>query len=120
MAAFRARFARDPRRIAAAPGRVNLIGEHTDYNDGFVLPIAIDRRTVVCIDWSPDSTSHIHAADLNTSVELPGLRSLRPEIGLARDIEGDRVQSARGFLTSPASFPTSPPSRRRWKPAAST
>lgn len=92
-AAFLAHCARPPRLVAAAPGRVNLIGEHTDYNDGFVLPIAIDRRTVVCIDWSSNSASHVHAADLNASVELPSLRSLRPEAGLARDIEGDRVRS---------------------------
>src|SRR5512136_2864370 len=38
---------RDPQWIAAAPGRVNVIGEHTDYNDGFVLPMAIDRYTVI-------------------------------------------------------------------------
>jgi galactokinase len=40
-------FGRQPRWIAAAPGRVNVIGEHTDYNDGFVLPMAIERYTVV-------------------------------------------------------------------------
>ncbi len=40
-------FGRPPRWIAAAPGRVNVIGEHTDYNDGFVLPMAIDRYTIV-------------------------------------------------------------------------
>jgi len=39
----------EPDVIASAPGRVNLIGEHTDYNDGFVLPMAIDRRTVVAL-----------------------------------------------------------------------
>ena len=49
-----------PRTIVRAPGRVNLIGEHTDYNDGYVLPIAIDRdiliaaspseEPVVCLD----------------------------------------------------------------------
>jgi galactokinase len=38
---------REPQWIAAAPGRVNVIGEHTDYNDGFVLPMAIDRYTVI-------------------------------------------------------------------------
>src|SRR5262245_52572952 len=42
------RFGKVP-RIFSAPGRVNLIGEHTDYNDGFVLPMAIDRRTYVAI-----------------------------------------------------------------------
>jgi galactokinase len=42
-AAFRERTGRDPEGVWAAPGRVNLIGEHTDYNDGFVLPAAIDR-----------------------------------------------------------------------------
>ena len=40
-------FGRPPRWIAAAPGRVNVIGEHTDYNDGFVLPMAIERYTIV-------------------------------------------------------------------------
>ena len=41
-AEFVRRFGRPPRWVVAAPGRVNLIGEHTDYNDGFVLPMAID------------------------------------------------------------------------------
>src|SRR5215510_13923290 len=40
-------FGKEPRWIVAAPGRVNLIGEHTDYNDGWVLPMAIDRFTVI-------------------------------------------------------------------------
>ena len=44
---FAASFGRAPRWLAAAPGRVNLIGEHTDYNDGFVLPMAIDRFTLI-------------------------------------------------------------------------
>jgi galactokinase len=44
--AFAARFGRRPERAARAPGRVNLIGEHTDYNEGLVLPCAIDRDTV--------------------------------------------------------------------------
>ena len=45
--AFVERFGREPEGIWAAPGRVNLIGEHTDYNDGFVLPLAIDHRVTV-------------------------------------------------------------------------
>jgi galactokinase len=44
---FKKGSGREPQWIAAAPGRVNVIGEHTDYNDGFVLPMAIDRYTVI-------------------------------------------------------------------------
>ena len=46
-ALFVDRFGREPEVVASAPGRVNLIGEHTDYNGGEVLPIAIARRTWV-------------------------------------------------------------------------
>jgi len=47
---FQERFGRPAKYVVAAPGRVNLIGEHTDYNDGFVLPMAIDRYTVIAAD----------------------------------------------------------------------
>ena len=46
---FRRWAGRDPDQVWAAPGRVNLIGEHTDYNGGFVLPVAIDRSTKVAV-----------------------------------------------------------------------
>lgn len=45
--AFQKKYGTAPRWIAAAPGRVNLIGEHTDYNDGFVFPMALERYTVI-------------------------------------------------------------------------
>jgi galactokinase len=44
---FRSRAGTEPAGVWAAPGRVNVIGDHTDYNEGFVLPMAIDRRVVV-------------------------------------------------------------------------
>jgi len=47
--AFTEYYGRSPIGIWSAPGRVNLIGEHTDYNDGFVFPFALDRRTVVAV-----------------------------------------------------------------------
>jgi galactokinase len=50
---FEARFGMAPRWIVAAPGRVNLIGEHIDYSDGFVLPMALDRYTVVAAGTAP-------------------------------------------------------------------
>jgi galactokinase len=49
-AQFQATYGRPARWIVAAPGRVNFIGEHTDYNDGFVLPMAIERYTVMAAD----------------------------------------------------------------------
>ena len=51
---FRETFGSEPDVISSAPGRVNLIGEHTDYNGGQVLPIAIDRRTYVALRVLPD------------------------------------------------------------------
>jgi galactokinase len=54
-AAFRRQFGAEPEIVVQAPGRVNLIGEHTDYNDGFVLPMAIDRRTVIAARHRTDS-----------------------------------------------------------------
>jgi galactokinase len=54
---FRRRFGRAPDGVWAAPGRVNLLGEHTDYNDGLVLPFAIDRQAVVAA--APRSDGHI-------------------------------------------------------------
>src|SRR3984957_15988774 len=51
-AGFQKKFGRAPRWIVAAPGRVNVIGEHTDYNDGFVLPMAIERYAIMAADAS--------------------------------------------------------------------
>ena len=48
-AGFRQRYGGEPAGRWAAPGRANLIGEHTDYNDGFVLPVAIDRDVLVAV-----------------------------------------------------------------------
>ena len=50
-------------RVFCAPGRVNLIGEHTDYNDGFVLPIAIDRNTVVVARARNDSIIRVYSVN---------------------------------------------------------
>jgi len=66
---FRQRFGQEP-RIFAAPGRVNLIGEHTDYNDGLVLPLAIDRRTFVAAATRPDRVVKVRSPDVDELVEF--------------------------------------------------
>jgi galactokinase len=62
-AAFAVAFGGAPDLVVQAPGRVNLIGEHTDYNDGFVLPCAIDSGTVVVARGREDATLAAVAAD---------------------------------------------------------
>ncbi len=57
-------------RMFRAPGRVNLIGEHTDYNDGFVLPIAIDRETVVAAAARPDRVIRVHSTRFDETMEF--------------------------------------------------
>lgn len=60
---FRERFGGEPALLARAPGRVNLIGEHTDYNDGFVLPAAIDRAIYVAARPRHDREVHFVSID---------------------------------------------------------
>jgi len=67
---FRASFGASPEIVMVAPGRVNLIGEHTDYNEGFVLPIAVDRYLCVAARGRSDRTVKIVAADFNDSDEF--------------------------------------------------
>ena len=68
-AAFQQHYGTRP-RIFRAPGRVNLIGEHTDYNDGFVLPMAIDRETAVAIAGRNDRILRIWSLNLDDFSEL--------------------------------------------------
>ena len=66
---FRAIFHAEP-RIFVAPGRVNLIGEHTDYNEGFVLPCAIEFSTRVAIALRPDQKLVLRSAEFREALEL--------------------------------------------------
>ncbi len=61
---FRTSFGASPTLVTRAPGRVNLIGEHTDYNDGFVLPCAISKQTMVAVRPREDGIVNIVAGDL--------------------------------------------------------
>jgi len=63
-------FGREPDGLWSAPGRVNLIGEHTDYNEGFVLPFAIDRRTVVAVGARDDRVVRVASTIADEVVEI--------------------------------------------------
>ncbi|MGO8765545.1 MAG: galactokinase [Limisphaerales bacterium] len=67
-AQFNKKYNRSPRWIVAAPGRVNVIGEHTDYNDGFVLPMAINRYTLLAADFAKSSSSSISIYDSRADI----------------------------------------------------
>jgi galactokinase len=70
------RLGRGPQWVVRAPGRVNLIGEHTDYNDGFVLPLAIDRAAWIALVARDDSRVVVHSLDYQETREfsLAGFR----------------------------------------------
>ncbi len=74
-AGFEAVFGRAADGLWSAPGRVNLIGEHTDYNEGFVLPFAIDRRTVVALGVRDDRRVRVAStfADELAEIDLDAL-----------------------------------------------
>ncbi len=64
---FEDAFGSPPTFIASAPGRVNLIGEHTDYNDGYVFPVAIDKYINIAVRERSDRRVVVHALDVNES-----------------------------------------------------
>ncbi len=72
--AFAQRFGEEPELVASAPGRVNLIGEYTDFNGGFVLPCAIDRRTAIAVGPCPAGEGYLFSADFDETCPLEGDR----------------------------------------------
>ncbi len=85
---FRERYGAEP-RLFRAPGRVNLIGEHTDYNDGFVLPMAIDRETVVAAAPRADRRVRLFSLNAEESFEFDLDRPGAKQRGLWLDyVEG--------------------------------
>ncbi|MFZ1040107.1 MAG: galactokinase [Anaerolineales bacterium] len=80
-------FGVQPSLIVRAPGRVNLIGEHTDYNDGFVLPMAIDRGMCIAVRPRTDCVVRIRSLDFETETVF-SLDDLKKEQGWAEYLKG--------------------------------
>lgn len=89
-----------PKVEASAPGRVNLLGEHTDYNDGFVLPTAIPQHTRVSIGHSLNDRHHFYSAELKERVDASPTEPT-PQ-GFARYVDGCiRVLEQAGHAVPP-------------------
>jgi galactokinase len=94
---FQQTFGSAPEVVVRAPGRVNLIGEHTDYNDGFVLPAAIDRAITFAGRHRDDRRVCVFSVDFNASVEfeLDNIRQVRENTwsnflrGVSKFLEAD-------------------------------
>jgi galactokinase len=87
VAAFERQFGRPPEGIAEAPGRVNLIGEHVDYNDGLVLPFAIDRSVMCAWGSTPESWR------LPEELAKRELEAIKRTFGLPPDFEPGQVEA---------------------------
>ena len=75
---FKEVFGNDPDVVASAPGRINLIGEHIDYSDGFVLPFAITNRTTVAIKKRADKKIRLASAQRQSAVFEIDIKDLKP------------------------------------------
>ena len=101
-AGFRQAFGYLPGAVAVAPGRINIIGEHTDYNEGFVLPAAIDRHIGVALRLRRDGRVALRSDRYQTNVDLEALPARRLGdwadylIGVARAID-QRYDKGPGF-----------------------
>jgi len=114
--AFRRRFGTEPGALARAPGRVNLIGEHVDYNEGFVLPAAIDRAAWVAASPADDDAITLEAVDLGERVRfdlesaarkldldgrpLPGWALYAAGVAHVLSAKGHRVRGLHGAIAS--------------------
>ncbi|MFE1035012.1 galactokinase [Streptomyces sp. NPDC058807] len=76
---FRELYGAEPEGIWAAPGRVNLIGEHTDYNDGFVMPFALPHTAVAAVSRRDDGILRLHSADIGAGPVELRVADLTPE-----------------------------------------
>jgi galactokinase len=86
---FREQFGSVPAGVVFAPGRVNLVGEHTDYNDGFVLPMAVEKGIALAFAPRTDDLLRVHSADVPQTRDLL-LAQLRRRVTVEPERTGHR------------------------------
>lgn len=101
-AEFVERYESEPAVIVRSPGRVNIIGEHTDYNEGFVLPAAIDKAAYIALSLRDDDEIHLTALDLNETFSTT-VAALKPvgDISWPNYILGSAAQFIKRGITLP-------------------
>ena len=119
-ALFQANYGAPPEVIASAPGRVNIIGEHTDYNGGEVLPIAIDRRTLVAVRKSGDagksrasSTTESRSGEFDARAPRRGGGWWDYVSGVCAKLRADNVDVPQFDAVVASDVPRAPASARR-------
>ncbi|KAA1259399.1 Galactokinase [Rubripirellula obstinata] len=103
--AYVEKFGKAPTLLVAAPGRVNLIGEHIDYNDGFVMPMAIQRYVVIAAGLADDSSRDhglVHSVELEETEQVSLVTSPQPKPGSWINYVAGVIA---GFLESGVSIP---------------
>ena len=86
--AFEERFGSAPEHVIRAPGRVNLIGEHTDYSGGFVLPVALEHAVWIALRPRPDQRVELHSLDFAETAELDLSEPQKQEKGWREYLKG--------------------------------
>jgi len=86
--AFEERFGSAPEHVIRAPGRVNLIGEHTDYSGGFVLPVALEHAVWIALRPRPDQRVVLHSLDFAETAELDLSEPQKQEKGWQEYLKG--------------------------------
>jgi galactokinase len=103
---FRHLYGEEPEILVTAPGRVNLLGEHTDYNKGFVFPVAIDRQIIIAAGPRRDEMLSLHSVDFQHSLRIPLDKNTFDEGELWSNYPKGvaRVFRDRGYLKTGANF----------------
>jgi len=95
---FKSIFQAEP-IVVRSPGRINIIGEHTDYNDGFVLPAAIDKAVYIAVSKRTDNLISLYAEDYKSTYEIDLAKIAPTDLQWPNYILGvvDQIQK-RGFV----------------------